>query len=74
MRLALPIGTESESRFAYKHRARRSAINISCDVYIAQIPLALRRLHRFTYFPELAYNLGSTDRKRKYRQIKMKSK
>jgi hypothetical protein len=72
--LASPIGAESAPGFAYKRRARRSAINISCDLYIAQILLALRRSHRFVYFPELAYNLGSADRKRKYGKIKMKSK
>jgi hypothetical protein len=56
--LASPIGAESAPSFSYKSRARRSAINLSCDLYIAQ----------------LAYNLGSTDRKWKYGKIKMKSK
>ncbi len=74
MRLASPIGAESAPRFAYKRRAQHSAINISCAVYIGPVLLALSRSYRFSYFPELAYNLGSTDRKRKYCKTKMKSK
>jgi hypothetical protein len=48
--LALPIGAKSAPRFAYKHRVQRSAINISCAVYIAQLFLVLSRSYSFTYF------------------------
>jgi hypothetical protein len=44
LRLAAPKGAESAPRFAYKCRAQRSAINISCAVYIE--PILLRYVAR----------------------------
>jgi hypothetical protein len=65
MRITSPKGAESAHRFAYKRRAQRSAIQYYWR-YVARTTLPI--------FPELAYNLGSTDRKRKYGKTKMKSK
>jgi hypothetical protein len=71
MHLASPMGAESAPRFAYKCMAQRNAIIISCAVqyywrYVAHTASPI--------FPELAYNLGSIDGKRKYGKTKMKSK
>ncbi len=74
MCLVLPIGVESAPHFTYKCRAHRSAINISCDIYIAQILLGYVARTTSPTFSELAYNLGSTNRKQKYGKIKMKPK
>jgi hypothetical protein len=69
------IGAESATRFTYKCMVNRSAINISCAIYIAPILLALHCSYTISHiFLELAYNLGSTDRKQKYGKTKMKSK
>jgi hypothetical protein len=57
---ASPIGTAKAPRFAFKHRDRCCANN---GFYIASL-----------LCPELAYKFGSTDQKRKYGKIKMKSK
>jgi hypothetical protein len=71
MRIASPIGADSVPCFAYKCEAQRSGINMSCFVNIEPILMALRAS---PIFPELAYNLGSTDRKRINGKTKMKSK
>jgi hypothetical protein len=39
------------------------------SMYIVPLLLALCRLYRFTYFPELAYKIDSTDRKQKYGMV-----
>jgi hypothetical protein len=59
---------------AYKRRMPRCANNISCNCYIAPSWLALRHSYRFTCYSELTYNLGSTDRKRKYDKTNMNIK
>jgi hypothetical protein len=52
LRISLPSpkGEESVPRFAYKRRAQRSTINVSCDVYIAQTLLALCRAPLCLFF------------------------
>jgi hypothetical protein len=52
----------------------RSANDICCGCYILPILLDLCRSYCFTFYPEPAYNLGSTDWKRKYDKTKMKIK
>jgi hypothetical protein len=72
-RPASPKGVANAHRFAYKRRAQRSANNISSVFNIARLLLAVAHTASLI-FPELTYNLGSTDRKWKYGKIKMKSK
>jgi hypothetical protein len=71
MRLTSPIGSDSVPCFAYRCRAQCSGINMSCFVNIEPILLAVRAS---PIFPELAYNVGSTDRKQINGKTKIKSK
>ncbi len=48
-RPASPKGAASAHRFAYKHRAHRSANNISFVCHVVPILLALSHSYRFTY-------------------------
>jgi hypothetical protein len=58
-------------------KRRRPASPLSAGIDVAPITDSIWRdvAHRDSLFcPELAYKFGSTDRKRKYGKIKMKSK
>ncbi len=73
IRPASPIGAASDPRFAYKGRMSRSANNSSFGSYIAPIYWRYVACTALPIDPELAYNLDSTDRKRKYGKTKTKS-
>ncbi len=67
----LLIGAAKVPHFAFKRRVQRTANNVSTQRQYSWRHVAHSAL---PIYPELAYNLGSTDWKRNYGKNKMKAK